>query len=1603
MSKFLESLANQLEQNFALGENTNRSLNDVVDGNVAPYAKLGDFSNKFDKTEERQYVEEGYLREDAFTVSAKPSKITWQEPEATVIIKKAMFSSVANNYRPDFMDQEERLFYRASKALFNNKCKQISAFEKLTKFEQAYEQVQEIDPIIVPYVIQLAETLNSDISKSPIDRLVVDRLQKAFAYNKNFRKTTWHADSTKMFSSPIDESTGVIELTNFTNLTTNTTVERGSGGNATFSLEDPYELMLITEHDIESAISDAANLFTNSKAFSFMFSKLEDLLNDNLKKLVELRKARGVSNIKFEVNPETVFGKRVIAIVERSGTEIPFEYSLFGGTSVSEEYFKDGSALGVEGLNTKSVNLSDINFIFTDSELSLFKEIVGQFFQKISNDFNSQSKIKTYNDQTNYIRRKMRFHFLGNNIISPMDAIHIFISSRTMTDNKVMSGIKDAFSGLSILQQLNNTITDLKSSFNNVFNPSANIDLEIEKSLTVGPNFPTAKWLNVRNTFLNERAGAHVFAGVVNDVSPSYQDGRFTVNVSCSDNTSYLEKGVINFNPGVDTFNGAFFDPLTPFKTKFDSSPFDKKTVKELLPENKALLSQKGIIKHKSGPDAGMPATEDNLNRDVFIQNGQQSRIFYAPDGLVYKWKEGIGTLVQFGNSTELNDPNLVGQPSITKEPFAGQDIMNVASLLVTGLPYNYATYVKGLREFSGGNTDPYSNKNFADSFFTSLNNDLKKRNSLWGNFIPFKNLTVNASEYNNMLSTTLSISQKTGDLDSITKEIVSLKAALKPSDNLKTPGIESSREKIEARIASLVEKQNQIKFEQLSGNQQNIAVIGSDVLFEPNEFLDQSSKTITDPQAKKILRKKSLMLTRRLAWQIRANEDKNLFIVDDSYDKDYDIWGFDKALAGSIGLYTNSYTSVKEKLNTVLSLLDLEMFCDTQGHLRIRPPQYNRIPSSIFYKMMDNKKYKGIQIFPNFLNDLYFNQIDLLAKRIEADELKIRYLGALLTPAVNNDDAKNDDDILSVIKTTGASQGQVVQNFSFISNPNGEILSTDKVIEEANPDRKEPKDTFDKIKNQTNVSGQLFTAQTRFNIVSKANSIPVVSSTKDTNTYIGKIGELIKIKTGQSPNIKDYMLSANDQLNIGYVDIFKVSQEIGRLLADRQKSINVMYQSIKNIVEFKTLDAKYDNNNNYLLFPAEEQNINIPEVLENLIEDESFDDLGVDSGKRFIISNDKIISYDFSYKQPEYTSVQVTGQLSEYLDNGLPEAFNNALPGGGGNSLVSAAAIDYDLWRMFGVVSTSNVSVPFLTNPETQCLPYAVSLLNKARKNIITGSVTIVGNEYMQPGEVVYLENRGLLFYVTSVSHGFTVGSNFTTRLSLSYGHAPGEYIPTTLDLMGKMIYINRDASNYINYRQDNSFNQTNLGVVLLDDRGSDSSFGMLTDDNASTSSFGPNNIKTIQNIIYTAAKVVNTSNSLNQKIKSKVELRVYYSNDYPENNTLSEFAGDIKSILLGTKNIIKSSENTAANQSFPKFDDPDSIQVVAINLSEDSRSASSLSWSTARELSEKISSKKQISSGANTKPKDPTSSKQIKKVQEALFGYIVDCWLITEYQSSN
>jgi len=111
-------------------------------------------------------------------------------------------------------------------------------------------------------------------------------------------------------------------------------------------------------------------------------------------------------------------------------------------------------------------------------------------------------------------------------------------------------------------------------------------------------------------------------------------------------------------------------------------------------------------------------------------------------------------------------------------------------------------------------------------------------------------------------------------------------------------------------------------------------------------------------------------------------------------------------------------------------------------------------------------------------------------------------------------------------------------------------------------------------------------------------------------------------------------------------------------------------------------------------------------------------------------------------------------------------------------------AASDFDLWFHYGYRKIEK-NKKFLRDATSQARPYAQQLLARQRQKILRGNVNLIGNPGYRLGDVVFIESRGLLFYVSGVSQNFSWGSDYGTSLELTYGHAPGVWIPNPWDVI--------------------------------------------------------------------------------------------------------------------------------------------------------------------------------------------------------------------------
>jgi hypothetical protein len=101
---------------------------------------------------------------------------------------------------------------------------------------------------------------------------------------------------------------------------------------------------------------------------------------------------------------------------------------------------------------------------------------------------------------------------------------------------------------------------------------------------------------------------------------------------------------------------------------------------------------------------------------------------------------------------------------------------------------------------------------------------------------------------------------------------------------------------------------------------------------------------------------------------------------------------------------------------------------------------------------------------------------------------------------------------------------------------------------------------------------------------------------------------------------------------------------------------------------------------------------------------------------------------------------------------------------------------------------------------------PYAILELLLASAEVNSGSISVIGNEFYQPGDTVYIPSKNMVYYVNSISHSFSYSSgDFNTTLSLKYGRPPGAYLPSPMDIFGQQS-LGRADTPFLTYRSARS-----------------------------------------------------------------------------------------------------------------------------------------------------------------------------------------------------
>ncbi len=1624
---FLSNLGGIINDQLGIGENTSNSL----DGRSG-YEKLGEFAKKFDQSAERYYMEDGFIRD----LRPRKRSILFQQPTFYVVIKKRMFSSLQDNVRLDLLEEKERILVAATKRLFQNKTRLLAAYERLTKIEQLTFDSDRFNTYLGPQFLNLLDSgdIFNLFDLSAATKSAIDKLRKVISYSQPGQHSNWTTNSwDAVFSDQVGEGPGTFELTNIASIKTSVSTEWGNGS-ATLTLEDPYNLLTITEKDIDQALTDVTNPMRTGTFFKFTDIELTNRIEELRSELAVMRRSRQASNITFKTSTNSVFSKRVRAILDDEGREINFTYQT--GAQDALESFGDVSnvwdaATSVGGFFSSGSVQIDPRFIsgeddlgmgthnqLTSSERQKFTEIISNIYTLLDQRQTSRRELIMRNKEINYARNRMRLFFNGKYVIQPMDTITIWMNSNTGEDARQPGGFgkQPNNQGFNTSQKFDTIIQNINTTVDSLKDPtgefSKNLSFnDVERLAIAGPDVPNWLWNQFKQDFTSQPTGPCIFSGLVgkgnSGVSGSWGDGKWTINVQCEDNTGYFNKSMINFKPAADVFNSSIYDPLTPFDVSFDASTGTPVTdVSEgdfppLLPENKKML-QSGLMTFRSGDKKGSTANESLYNiPSKEIAFDTFNAVLHDPEGMVYRWKQGIQTLTK---SSRPNPQTTIDQERsvlLTQHPFAGQDIMNVVSLLITGQPYNYGNFLKSA--IANGNSvgagDPVTNISSAQSYIQGLINDIERTNLTWGNFVPYKKLTVNSNFEKFVAEQRLDIITQNARLQQKLRERARLEDQLILQTGFQDVGgaftyneagraVSASPESsvggavdaqgagtgIQTKIAALSQEISQLQTEfdatvsnPLANNQDiGLTLIGNDVNANPS-YGSSSDARASEAQKQRDelqLRQKLLKFTARRFWQVRANEDKNLFIVDDQYDKNFDLQAFERKIGNKIEVFNSQYSTISDQIQSVRKLLGLECFANTQGHIEVRPPLYNRMPSSVFYKMFKDRDATGVKVFPEYLESLYFSQIKNIFNQIEVIEDEIRLRSIALG-------ARNDDEIIKMI-TSG--QGSVGKDFWFLTkfDGDGRIGSGTPIqglLVQNNPDFNEgwQNDALTGLNNLSTELGKQLKLSKLFTPSIQANAIVKFNPNPQPNRQVEiaeSIRSRLRIKTGIEPKKVSELFGnpefkraiSSVKIKVSQLDRVNIMSQIGNFISQRQQLLKSVTNAIKNLKEGVSVNAPDGQNENIfqgglsnltkpsgsknpveaLTTPFLNRRTEIPQFLEHMIEYEDEDDIGYQSGRRYVLTADRIVSLTISENAPPYTMVTVNGLFGEgFIDKSSLGSFQTSSDG---NAITSAYAVDYDMWYQYGFRVSKSIEAPFLSDPDAQCAPYAVATLIAAREEILHGQVEVAGyNEFYQPGDVVYIEDRNLLFYVKQVDHSCSFGK-LSTTLQLTYGHSPGEYLPTMLDVVGKIMYASGVKTQIRSERQQMLGSARSIGAIVFVPNGE---YSTLKEQEiieaALRGSYGERNKNILSNTLFAVSGSLNQVSMRRQRAKIKL---VYYKTETSDDVTMGALADEVRMWLLYpeqfTPNSLKTGlsplkmGDTASQKTFGINEDDVIIEVV-------------------------------------------------------------------------
>lgn len=1432
------------------------------------------------------YLEDNILKSS----TPKFRNTTSISPESVILIKKKAFSTFSSSNDIKYMEKTERMLLRATKALFAYKVQQIRAYESLTKFETFYTKTGTYSLNLLSSMMRQSSYLTSNPNS----------FNSQFLTKLNYKNADDYANAKleEWLKEPLQNSDEAVSF-----LSSDLKVDKDG-------FLRKKSLTTQTNRDFISSLSSTqARNILNSKLeyFKSEFNSEVDFKTNNL----------SISDYFSDIISGDSEASEILELIKRNAFSQDSNLTTWIVDPNSIDHYLTGPGTGVIELasftdfscnTTNSSNVSSASFSMefpygigriTDDDIEIAIEealrgTLGLFSDLASNGMMSSANgiTKPFADgvtmigagailsgsdafdstiDVDYIRKSLRVFYLGKPIVNPSDYAYFFIRGNRF---------RQSYKGPE-----NDLLTD-----EGEYSISESV-FKAEYELYTNKNISYENYKKLRQEQDNSLGMVQVFSGYVESSSESYNGGSTSLGVTLKSNMGWLSWSRVPSEPIISDVTGILEDPLTPYKLRTKDNYNVDYEKAELLDENKFLLSS-NLLSYGSGLLAGSNANPSNIYQGQFNGIGSLNgkKILQHADGFVYRWKTGIiSATANFntigGKSTaELAQYTQFYAPSAVKNPVNNLDVANIISTLVSGEPYNLLRFIE--QSFVAGNKSKrYTATLGSDDPLTGYLDSIRKQNKIYGNFKPYRLFTQNSATLE-----ILSLQGKKQELNNEIKILSNRKARLNEQilklkqNNISSPIVATLIEEVNSINASLSIKlddalnvNNAINSaEQLSSSSLFGALFDS--VNSPPLFVGS-----TKDEHEEIVRTMSKIGALRRIEDVRLNKDQNYLIISDQYDT-ADIRPFILGMNSSqYKKFDGEYEGIYDLCVSAARNIHMEFFCNSQGHLELRPPQWNKIPLTLLRDLVRYKKITGKDIIPDFITSSLKTREKVLYENIYYSNIRIvlialllgRFPDTSLIPGLKN--AISVETLSDQVKITDSSMLFFGVNFyegkSSSENELTSSIRTNNYLADSTTGYRasdwvaSQKGTSNSLNRGLSLNlslsddvkfmdGNTDTLLGEFDAITTAAQTLVEDIQNVAFNYatpaahgvatpenLNKIRNEFKKISGRDPAAgliyddvfteKDFAFSqeaaaSGSAFQDNEIDfsgrINNLIRDLNSTLSNRDSYVRLLKSSLQRKAELEEAIGIFTNDRNNLdIQPTGIQGTSpfsnaiggVQEILERtsdviqtgidiitgdtyrstpfdyLVEDDTVNTLGYGSGKRFIIYDDQITSATFSESPPRFTRCDVVGDTPLNLTGNLASQTDS--------KLLWAGATDFDLWRQYGY-KVETLNIPFITDSETMGRPFAILELIISASEVNSANLSVIGNEFYQVGDTVYIPSKNLLYYVYEVSHSFNYSSNdFSTRLSLKYGRPPGVYLPSPMDIFGQQVLGSESKTDLI------------------------------------------------------------------------------------------------------------------------------------------------------------------------------------------------------------